>query len=144
VVVLLIGVVLLVLTVVIAITDGIVGEILFWVLRHVLGTSVYVQSVHFIWVKIYSRMLTTIVPVAIALELKGGSESSKERSSYRSAFMFDNSTQHQLSVQSQAEPDDDDNDSLVSEKIRQAEPTQSAKSVAKSMNSKSGYIFENL
>lgn len=98
-----------------AVEYGIVGEILFWVMRHVLGSynlpytiriapyttcntsctigaSTYVQAVHFAWVKVYSRMLTVIVPVAISMELKGGSVMVQERTSYGSSAMFDKST----------------------------------------------------
>lgn len=52
-------------------TDGIVGEVLFFTLRETLGPSVYTMEIHKIWVKIYSRMLRTIVPVAVAMEMKG-------------------------------------------------------------------------
>lgn len=51
--------------------DGIVGEVLFWTLREVLGIEVYTSNVHTIWIKIFCRMLTVIVPVAVAFELKG-------------------------------------------------------------------------
>jgi hypothetical protein len=50
--------------------DGIVGEVLFWVLKQVLGATAYTAELHTAWIKIYSRMLKTIVPVAVALELK--------------------------------------------------------------------------
>lgn len=132
--------------------DGVVGEILFWCLRHVLGLETYQQSVHWIWVKVYSRMLTTIVPVAIALELKGGSEHSRCRDNSRSSFIFTTSNYSQQAEEARAAAEgsapagsmdeEDDNDSLVSERIRIAEPTQSAKSVARSVHSKSQYLFD--
>eukprot|EP01031_Cornospumella_fuschlensis_P026971 gene26971-32586_t len=127
-----------------AVEYGIVGEILFWVMRHVLGTSTYLQAVHFAWVKVYSRMLTTIVPVAIGLELKGGSVMAKERTSYRSSAMFDKTTMKAVEESTQrgshgapmsktnADEDDDEDNQLISEKIRVAENTESAKSIAKS------------
>eukprot|EP00981_Chlorochromonas_danica_P007781 scaffold1882_cov163-Ochromonas_danica.AAC.12 len=127
-----------------AVEYGVVGEILFWCLRHVLGLETYQQSVHWIWVKVYSRMLTTIVPVAIALELKGGSEHSRCRDNSRSSFIFTTSNYSQQaeeavqaaegSAPAGSMDEEDDNDSLVSERIRIAEPTQSAKSVARCAN----------
>ena len=53
--------------------DGIVGEVLFWALRQVVGTEFYTDKMHSAWVKVYSRMLRVIVPVAISWELERGS-----------------------------------------------------------------------
>lgn len=53
--------------------DGIVGEVLFWALRLVVGTEAYTDELHSAWVKVYSRMLRVIVPVAISWELERGS-----------------------------------------------------------------------
>ena len=47
---------------------GIVGDVLFWTLRHVLGPDLYTIEVERAWVKIYSRMLTEIVPAAMRYE----------------------------------------------------------------------------
>lgn len=52
-------------------SDGIVGEVLFYALHKVLGDAYYTPSLHRVWVKIYSRMLKTIIPVAVSCELKG-------------------------------------------------------------------------
>jgi len=52
---------------------GIVGEVLFWALRQVVGTEFYTDKMHSAWVKVYSRMLRVIVPVAISWELERGS-----------------------------------------------------------------------
>jgi hypothetical protein len=49
--------------------DGIVGEVLFWALRHCLGNPSYTPEVHNAWVKVYSRLLREIVPEAVRLEL---------------------------------------------------------------------------
>ncbi len=49
------------------------GDVLFWVMQRVLGRDAYNLQLHLAWVKIYSRMLRTIVPVAVAMELKDGS-----------------------------------------------------------------------
>jgi hemoglobin-like flavoprotein len=53
-------------------TDGVVGEVLFWAIRSCVG-DLYTFDTHKAWVKIYSRMLKTMVPVAVAHELKDGS-----------------------------------------------------------------------
>jgi hemoglobin-like flavoprotein len=58
---------------------GIVGEVLFWALKRVLGTEVFDAFLHIAWVKIYSRMLRTMVPVAVAHELQQGSVTQKRR-----------------------------------------------------------------
>jgi hypothetical protein len=122
--------------------DGVVGEILFWCLRHVLGMQTYLQSVHTIWVKVYSRMLKTIVPVAIALELKGGSANSKDRSN-RTSYMFETTAGSRSTASSQEDEgtlQERDDEDLLSERIRNAEPSQSAKSIAKASNTHSGYL----
>jgi hypothetical protein len=49
--------------------DGIVGEVLFWVMKQVLGKELYTAEVHLAWVKLYNRMLQIIMPVAVSLEL---------------------------------------------------------------------------
>jgi hypothetical protein len=54
-------------------TDGVVGEILFYSLRECVGTAVYTTAMHTTWCKIMSRMLKSMIPVAIAFELKNGS-----------------------------------------------------------------------
>jgi hypothetical protein len=103
-------------------SDGIVGEVLFWVLRHTIGPKMYSMAVHSIWVKVYSRMLTTIVPVAISLELRGGkSKAHEERfstSHNQDSFMFSqaDSSQHN-SVAGSAADEEEDN-------VRKAEMTK--------------------
>lgn len=57
--------------------DGVVGEVLFWAIRMCVGVEMYSYEVHQAWVKIYSRMLKTMVPVAVAHELKDGSAQEK-------------------------------------------------------------------
>jgi len=56
-----------------ALEYGIVGEVLFWALRFVIGNETYTDTTHSAWVKIYSRMLRIIVPAAISWELQLGS-----------------------------------------------------------------------
>lgn len=48
--------------------DGINGEVLFYAIKECLG-SVYTEAVHKGWIKIYSRMLMTIVPRVVRFEL---------------------------------------------------------------------------
>ncbi len=57
--------------------DGVVGEVLFWSIRLCTGPSVYTYDVHQAWVKIYSRMLRTMVPLAVSHELRDGSAQEK-------------------------------------------------------------------
>jgi hemoglobin-like flavoprotein len=52
---------------------GIVGDVLFWSLRQVLGGG-YTAEVEHAWIKIYSHMLKFIVPVAIHFEKQVGSD----------------------------------------------------------------------
>jgi hypothetical protein len=54
-----------------------VGEVLFWSIRAIVGAEAYTYDIHQAWVKIYSRMLRTMVPVAVAHELKDGSAQEK-------------------------------------------------------------------
>lgn len=49
--------------------DGIMGEVLFWTLHKCLGPDVFNDNIHLIWVKILSRILKHMVPVAVAFEL---------------------------------------------------------------------------
>jgi len=51
--------------------DGIVGEVLFWSLQRALGPECFTSSVKNAWVKVYNRLIRTIVPVAVGLELHG-------------------------------------------------------------------------
>lgn len=104
-------------------------------LRQVLGKETYSREVHIAWVKIYNRMIRTIVPVAVALELNTGpSIVHNQRLASYAANMFseENSsstiaitsnpttvardTQHlETTVEGMVE---DDSEPLISEKIR--------------------------
>lgn len=55
-----------------AVEYGIMGETLFWALRRALGPTVYDTATHSVWVRIYSEMLTIIVPKVIDFELSNG------------------------------------------------------------------------
>lgn len=57
--------------------DGVVGEVLFWSLRQCLGLDIYTSICHQAWIKVYSNMLTIMVPLAVAHELKDGSAQEK-------------------------------------------------------------------
>ena len=57
--------------------DGMVGEVLFWSLRQVLGPNDYNLNAHRVWIRVYSRMLKVMVPIAVAHELKDGSAQEK-------------------------------------------------------------------
>lgn len=72
-----------------SILDGLVGEVLFWVMRTVLGSEIYNREVHIAWVKVYNRMIRVMVPLAVALEFHGGpSTSHKERFTDYEVHMF--------------------------------------------------------
>ena len=114
---------------------------MFWALRLVVGTELYTDQMHSAWVKVYSRMLRVIVPVAISWELERGSSkvqstrvSNSRSRAVDSAYV---STTAQLPAQKRilptvgkgagggtgvvtvGEEDDDDNGK---ERIAQAEP----------------------
>ena len=59
-------------------SDGIVGEVLFWTLKQCLGTA-YDAYTHFLWVKVMSRMLRIMVPVAVSFEISTGGVHQKRR-----------------------------------------------------------------
>ena len=46
------------------------GEVLLWSLKYALGKTVYTAAIHKVWVKIYCRMLKTIMPLAVAMEVQ--------------------------------------------------------------------------
>lgn len=52
-----------------AVEYGVVGDVLFWSLRTLLG-SAYTNKIHNGWTRIFSAMLAIIVPVAVAFELE--------------------------------------------------------------------------
>lgn len=59
--------------------DGIVGEVLFWTLKEVLGEETYTSQVHFAYVRIFSRMLSVIVPIAVSFEISTGGHNQRVR-----------------------------------------------------------------
>eukprot|EP01039_Chlorochromonas_danica_P000214 gene214-229_t len=55
-----------------AVEYGLVGDVLFWTIKLCVGGELYTPEVHTAWVKVYSRMLKTMVPVAVEYEMKHG------------------------------------------------------------------------
>lgn len=64
-----------------AVEYGIVGEVLLWALRRCLGPDAFTSEVHVAWLKIYSRMLRIMVPVAVCYERQLNAEALKADSS---------------------------------------------------------------
>lgn len=60
-----------------AVEYGVVGEVLIYSIRQCVGVDAFTSTVHLAWIKIYSRMLRTMVPVAIAHELQDSSAQQK-------------------------------------------------------------------
>jgi hypothetical protein len=52
--------------------DGSLGEVIFHSLQLTLGTKVYTNEVHKSWIRVFSRKLAIIVPIAVNLELNPG------------------------------------------------------------------------
>jgi len=51
-----------------AVEYGIVGEVLFWALAHTIGPETFTSQHRDAWIKVYCRMLTVIIPVAVAYQ----------------------------------------------------------------------------
>jgi hemoglobin-like flavoprotein len=64
-----------------AIEYGVVGDVLFWVIKTCIGES-FTPKVGLAWTKIYSKMLQVIVPEAVAFERQGLHVSKFHRTSY--------------------------------------------------------------
>lgn len=65
-----------------AIEYGVVGDVLFWVIRTCVGEKAFTPAVSNVWVRIYSVMLRHIVPQAVAYERKGMHQGDVKRSKY--------------------------------------------------------------
>lgn len=50
--------------------DGIFGEVLFWTIKLTVGKTNYDTVTHTAWVKIYSKMLSIILPISVKYELQ--------------------------------------------------------------------------
>lgn len=48
--------------------DGIVGDVLFWALANTIGPESFTSQHRDAWTKVYCRMLTVIIPVAVAYQ----------------------------------------------------------------------------
>ena len=84
--------------------DGLVGEVLFWSIRKCIGTAQYTVEVHEAWVKIYSRMLKTMVPVAVAHELKNGSAQEKRFFAHNNNFGLSDAEENVLNSLAAGKP----------------------------------------
>jgi hemoglobin-like flavoprotein len=56
-----------------AVEYGIIGEIPFWTLKQCIGEEAFTVDVHMAWIQVMSRILKTMVPVALRFELEKGS-----------------------------------------------------------------------
>lgn len=56
-----------------AVEYGIIGEILFWTIEQCIGPEAFTVDVHMAWIHVMSRILKTMVPVALRFELEKGS-----------------------------------------------------------------------
>ena len=84
--------------------DGMVGEVLFWVMRRVVGDDHYHNRLHQAWVKVYSRMLRTIVPKAISYELQSGlTENQKNRSTGAERIFSTSHTAAKTAIEDESE-----------------------------------------
>ena len=84
---------------VLLIVDGIFGECLFWVLKLIVGPE-YDAVTHMGWVKIFSRVLKVMVPIAVQYEIDN-KESMKNRIASRHSAMttaLEQSTHHSSAV----------------------------------------------
>lgn len=62
------------------------GECLLFAIRTCVGPELYSQAAHYGWVKIYSRVLSTIVPVVVHFEMTN-KESAQKIWENRQSFM---------------------------------------------------------
>jgi hypothetical protein len=70
-----------------AIEYGVVGDVLFWSLKICVGTTIFTDAVLAVWVKIFSRMLRTIVPTAVKFERQGLFQPEFKRVKYQTSVM---------------------------------------------------------
>ena len=56
-----------------AVEYGVIGETLFWTLEKCVGEEAFTVDVHMAWIHVMSRILKTMVPVALKFELERGS-----------------------------------------------------------------------
>lgn len=48
------------------------GEVLFWTLRQCLGDIIYDAEMHGLWVRLFSKVLSIMIPLAVRYELADG------------------------------------------------------------------------
>ena len=51
---------------------GVVGEVILWTMRYVLGPDTYTPELHMVWLRILCRMLKVMIPVAVKFEMENG------------------------------------------------------------------------
>ena len=61
-----------------AVEYGIMGEVLLWSLNHVLGPDIFNLACKKAWIRIYSRMIRIMIPLAVHYEIESG-EAQKAR-----------------------------------------------------------------
>ena len=72
-----------------AIEYGVVGDVLFWCIKVCVGETVFTDDVLSAWVKIFSRMLRIIVPIAVQFERRGVHQSKTGRTLYEVAGVME-------------------------------------------------------
>lgn len=89
-----------------------VGDVLLWTLRKVMGDEYYTPQLHRIWIKIYSRMLKVLIPAAVSHELHGNNDD--QTTTRREATGYFQGQQHSMSASAS---DDHHEHPLESQKI---------------------------
>ena len=69
-----------------AVEYGIVGEVLIWCVSVALGSALLTFDVEKAWVKVFSSLLTVMVPVAVAAEVESSEETSQLYQSRQNVF----------------------------------------------------------
>ena len=69
-----------------AVEYGIVGEVLLWCVSIALGNFMFNSDVERAWVKIFSSLLTIMVPIAVAAEVESSEETSQLYQSRRDVY----------------------------------------------------------
>jgi hemoglobin-like flavoprotein len=65
-----------------AIEYGVVGDVLFFVIKACVGPAAFTPEIELAWIKVYSQMLQNIVPLAVTYERKGLHQGHVKRSRY--------------------------------------------------------------
>jgi hemoglobin-like flavoprotein len=65
-----------------AIEYGVVGDVLFWCIKTCVGAAAFTPEIGGAWVRIYSKMLQIVVPLAVTYERKGLYQGNVHRSKF--------------------------------------------------------------